>query len=178
MADSRAFDVAHEHVCKWEGYWSDDPDDTGGATKYGVSLKFLRSTNTDINDDGTVDRNDVLAVTPEIQKTLFKHNFWDNLNLDGWPARVAIVFYDSSVNAGAKQSVKLLQRALNVSDDGLYGPETKAALMSCDDLATALRLCDERDKFYRSIAKNGNNAKFLRGWLNRVDACRSVVRGF
>lgn len=175
---NRAFDVAHEHVCRWEGYWSDDPDDTGGATKYGVSLKFLKSTGTDIDGNGVVNRDDVLAVTPEIQKALFKHNFWDNLNLDTWPARVAIVFYDSSVNAGATQSVKLLQRALGVDDDGIYGPQTENALMSCDDLSTALALCDRRDDFYRGISTKGNNRKFLRGWLNRVEACREVVRAF
>ena len=173
-----AFDVAHEHVCRWEGYWSDDPDDTGGATKYGVSLKFLKSTGTDINKDGKINRDDVLAITPEIQKALFKHNFWDNLDLDDWPARVAIVFYDSSTNAGTTQSIKLLQRVLKVDDDGVFGPQTKQALMNCDDIETALALCDQRDAFYRSISTKGNNRKFLKGWLNRVEACREVVRDF
>lgn len=174
------FEVAHKHVCEWEGYYSDDPDDTGGATKYGVSLQFLKGLGAegDLNGDGVVNKQDVLAVTKDTQKQLFKKNFWDNLDLDTWPPRTAIAFYDSSVNAGTKQSVKLLQRALGVSDDGVFGPATKSALMSSDDLTTALTLCDKRDAFYSSIAANGNNKKFLKGWLNRVEACRKVIKSF
>lgn len=177
---SKQFETAHAHVCKWEGFYSDDPDDAGGATKYGVSLKFLQGLGTegDITGDGIVDKQDVLAITPDIQKQLFKYNFWDNMDLDTWPPRIAMCFYDSAVNAGTRQTIKLLQRALGVADDGVCGQATKAAVASADDLATALLMCDKRDAFYNSIASKGNNQKFLKGWLNRVEACRSLIRAY
>lgn len=180
MDTNTPFSVAHAHVCHWEGYFDDDPDDAGGVTKYGVCLEFLKSIGADgdINGDGVVNRKDVLAVTLDNQKELFKKHFWDSANLDDFPPRLAICFYDSAVNTGKKQTVKLLQRALGVSDDGTIGPKTMAAVKSCDDKATALKMCDFRDKFYQSISTKNNNRKFLKGWLNRVEACRKLIKSY
>lgn len=178
--NNKAFTKAHAHVCEWEGYFDDDPDDAGGVTKYGVCLEFLKSIGAegDLTGDGVVNRKDVLAVTLDKQKELFKKHFWDSVNLDEFPPRLAMCFYDSAVNAGKKQTVKLLQRALGVDDDGVIGPQTMTAVHNCDDEACALKMCDYRDKFYRTIAAKRNNKKFLKGWLNRVEACRELIKRY
>ena len=64
------FEAAHAHVAKWEGGYFDHPNDPGGVTMYGVSLMFLKGLDLwggDIDGDGDIDRDDVLAVTKECQ---------------------------------------------------------------------------------------------------------------
>ena len=62
------FKQAHAFVRKWEGGFDDHPNDPGGVTNYGVSLAYLKDHGLDIgdiNDDGVIDRKDILAMTPE-----------------------------------------------------------------------------------------------------------------
>ena len=74
------FEAAHAHVAKWEGGYFDHPNDPGGVTMYGVSLMFLKGLDLwggDIDGDGDIDRDDVLAVTKDTARDIFKRHFWD-----------------------------------------------------------------------------------------------------
>ena len=69
------FEAAHAHVAKWEGGYFDHPNDPGGVTMYGVSLMFLKGLDLwegDIDGDGDIDRDDVLAVTKDTARDIFK----------------------------------------------------------------------------------------------------------
>ena len=46
------FDTAIKKVLKHEGGYVDHKNDPGGATKYGISLRFIRQSNTDLDLDG------------------------------------------------------------------------------------------------------------------------------
>ncbi|MEC8572564.1 MAG: glycosyl hydrolase 108 family protein, partial [Pseudomonadota bacterium] len=52
-----------EDIITREGGYVDDPDDPGGATKYGVTLATLRRLGLDLTGDGQVDRRDVASVS-------------------------------------------------------------------------------------------------------------------
>ena len=47
--------IANEIIAR-EGGFVDDPDDPGGATKYGVTIHTMRRLGLDLTRDGTVDR--------------------------------------------------------------------------------------------------------------------------
>ena len=67
------FEAAHAHVAKWEGGYFDHPNDPGGVTMYGVSLMFLKGLDLwegDIDGDGDIDRDDVLAVTKDTARDI------------------------------------------------------------------------------------------------------------
>lgn len=181
------FNKAHKFVAKWEGGFSNDPADPGGATNYGVSLRWLKSLGLDQGDidlDGDIDADDIRALSAEQAAKLFRDKFWDAYHLDDFPQTLATIYYDAIVNTGASQATKFMQRGYNttfpaarLSVDGILGPLTRNALLSMGQSVFLLRACiDERDKFYHSLAtsKPAMN-KFLKGWLNRTHDLRIFV---
>ena len=59
-------------------------------------------------------------------------------------------------------------KAKNVTADGIVGPKTIAAINNYPNQKELFqKLWNRRKKHFESIGK-GKNAKFLRGWLNRL----------
>ena len=124
------FEAAHAHVAKWEGGYFDHPDDPGDVTMYGVSLMFLKGLDLwegDIDGDGDIDRDDVLAVTKDTARDIFKRHFWDRPRAGEMPPLVAVCFYDFAVNAGVPRAARMLQGLLRVGVDGIVGRNTLTA---------------------------------------------------
>ena len=61
-------DIAQE-ILKAEGGFVSDPDDPGGPTKFGVTLKTLRRLGHDLNNYGRIDIADLkqLSAIPAVQ---------------------------------------------------------------------------------------------------------------
>lgn len=193
MADN--FTIAHKFTAKWEGGESDHPDDGGGLTKYGVSLKFLGGlSGTQSNRDVLermgirlpITRQVIYDLTRDQAASLFRWQFWDKLRLGLIPLRPAVVLYDAAVNSGPAQSVKLAQRGYNrcvaygqpLVVDGIMGPATRAAMQLADTDKCLSAMLDAREAFFQTIvANNPSQQVFLRGWINRVDDLRRYVRG-
>jgi lysozyme family protein len=79
--------------------------------------------------------------------------------------------FDFGVNAGPRTSVKLLQRAAGVVDDGSVGPRTLAAVKAASGLIDAL--VEARLAHYRSLA---NFAAFGNGWTSRTRQVADLAR--
>ncbi|WP_394026604.1 glycoside hydrolase family 108 protein [Desulfovibrio falkowii] len=189
------FNIAHKFTAKWEGGESDHPDDGGGLTKYGVSLKFLGGlSGTQSNRDVLermgirlpITRQVIYDLTRDQAASLFRWQFWDKLRLGLIPLRPAVVLYDAAVNSGPAQSVKLAQRGYNrcvaygqpLVVDGIMGPDTRAAMQRADTDKCLSAMLDAREAFFQTIvANNPSQQVFLRGWINRVDDLRRYVRG-
>jgi lysozyme family protein len=73
--------------------------------------------------------------------------------------------FDYGVNSGIGRSKKVLQRALGVSADGVFGAETMAAVAVCDPKVTIVAICDERLRFLKRLRTWG---VFGKGWGRRV----------
>lgn len=190
-----SFSIAHKFTAKWEGGESDHPDDGGGLTKYGVSLKFLGGlSGTQSNRDVLermgirlpITRQVIYDLTRDQAASLFRWQFWDKLKLGLIPLRPAVVLYDAAVNSGPAQSVKLAQRGYNscvaygqpLVVDGIMGPATRAAMQLADTDKALSAMLDAREAFFQAIvANNPSQQVFLRGWINRVDDLRRYVRG-
>ena len=59
MTPYQRFEEAIKVILKHEGGYSNDKDDPGGATDYGISLRFLQDHDIDLNGDGKVNEMDI-----------------------------------------------------------------------------------------------------------------------
>lgn len=187
---STVFNAAHAHVMKWEGGYFDHPNDPGGVTNFGVSLMFLKGLGLvegDIDGDGDIDRADVLAITKDTARDLFKRHFWDIPRAAELPPLVAVAFYDLAVNAGTGRSAIITQEGINRAFPGAIqklapnvGPQTRSFSRQIANEGRQLLLTEyileQRAAWYRRLAAaKPTSAVFLKGWLNRTDDCRSLL---
>ncbi|MFA7098192.1 MAG: glycosyl hydrolase 108 family protein [Gammaproteobacteria bacterium] len=182
------FDKAMAFVEQWEGGFVNDPRDPGGATKYGISLRFLRSLAPELGDvdgDGDVDADDVLALTPDKARDLYRKHFWEPLQLSIVPVAASMLLFDTAVNMGRLRAVRICQETLRtfchqVAVDGIIGPQTQTALRQVcmyhpDGLAD--RFCLHRLDHYSGIVEaNDDLARYMRGWVNRTVALAKTAR--
>jgi lysozyme family protein len=123
-------DIAKEIVAR-EGGYVNDPDDPGGATNHGVTLKTLRGLGLDLTGDGKVDTGDLRNLTPERASDIYVEHYFRRPGIARLPEALQASVFDMYVNAGAN-AVRILQRLLNemghaIAVDGGIGPQTIAA---------------------------------------------------
>ncbi|MFZ7089669.1 holin-associated N-acetylmuramidase [Primorskyibacter sp. 2E233] len=120
-----------EEIVAREGGYVNDPDDPGGATKYGVTIHTMRRLGLDLTGDGRVTAEDVKRLTSAQAVEIFLQHYFLRPRIAELPEPLHATVFDMYVNAGAN-AVKILQRLLNqmgeqVSVDGAIGPKTIAA---------------------------------------------------
>lgn len=169
------FSDALHHVLKREGGYSNDPMDPGGATNFGVTQKVYDAW----RDEHHLLPRTVRQITPDEIYSIYDAHYWDavrgdELNLED--ANVALQVFDMAVNAGPKRAIKLLQRSLHQTEDGVLGFKTMGALRAADKEVLRDAYATERMRFYRSlVASKPSLSKFLDGWLKRVGIIRRAV---
>lgn len=189
------FSKAIDTILKHEGGLVDHPDDPGGVTNYGISLRWaLREHRAaagdsifDIDGDGDVDGDDIRDLNEESAKQIYDIAIWRAHNYDLlFDQDVATKVFDMTVNMGPVQSHKNLQRACRaidrpVLDDGFIGPVSLRAINGADPLQLLAAIRSEMAGFYRALLlrnaelkKLGYNVhdfeKFRDGWLRRAYA--------
>jgi lysozyme family protein len=162
----RNFDLSLMFTLKWEGGFSNDPHDPGGATMEGVTLAEYRI----FRGDPSITVDQLKAITPQELEDIYYTNYWEVVRApDILPDGVDLSVYDMAVNAGPSRSLKIMQQVLGVTADGLIGPRTEAAILaiSADTLGFLRKLAWGQGQFYRSLP----TYKFFgRGWINRANA--------
>jgi lysozyme family protein len=108
---------------------------------------------------------DIKNLTLEKAKKIFKRDFWDRFNVLNLSSGMHFMLFDAAVNHGPGNAVRMLQRAINVIDDGHIGPVTIVAIGKIDTNALLRRFAAERLLF---ISKLRAWDRFGRGWVSRV----------
>lgn len=186
--DKRWADV-FARILRIEGGFVDDPDDRGGATKYGISLRFLAIegkidldgdlfADFDLNRDGTVNSLDVRLLTPANAEALYLRHFFIDTGFWRLPRPFDGAMFDLGVNVGTVRAGMLLQHALNAVSpppplkiDGAVGPKSRLYLSAGmkGGKAVLAYLRNEAADYYREIvARNASQKKYLNGWLKRA----------
>lgn len=168
------FETSLYETLKWEGGYSNHPEDNGGATQYGVIQRVYNSYR---RLNGLVPR-DVRKITKVEMKDIYKTNYWDQISGDLLPIGLDFVVFDFAVNSGPSQAIKYLQRAINKTEkrtlkvDGHMGPATLDAATSLTDLQGVITtMCDGRLGFLKRLS---DWKTFGRGWTTRVKGVKAT----
>lgn len=166
-----------------EGGYSNNPNDRGGETIFGIARKYHPSwPGWALVDAG------VRVWTPEMARCVadfYEVQFWKPLGCGSMPDVLAYELFEQAVNMGIPRAARNLQEALNllnrngqswpdITVDGKIGPTTQAIIRQVTSKPTG-----ERDlvkvmnalqaEFYLNLVRTqGAQEEFLRGWLNRT----------
>lgn len=154
-------------ILRWEGGFVNDPDDHGGATNKGVTIATFRQY---YGASRTV--ADLRALTDEQWMHIFKAGFWNPCHGDEIANQsLANIIVDWAWGSGTRNAIRRLQAAIGVQPDGIIGKITLGKLNAeprwCFD-----RIFAARRAFLENIARRPGQSKFLRGWMNRLNALK------
>lgn len=186
------FDLVIADVLAHEGGFVDHPKDPGGATSYGISLRFLTAVGMldadqdgfpdgDFDADGKIDVSDIRRMSRAQAVSLYRVNWWDRYGYAELQISLAKKLMNFSVNMGPGGAGKIgahtiLQRACRACgsallEDGVLGPKTRAAIQAIplQALLPAFR-AEAAGRYRELVACNSSLAPFLNGWLARAYA--------
>lgn len=150
MATIECFNKALQFVLKWEGGYSNNPNDKGGATNKGITQNTY---NTWLRSKGQ-NLKDVRNITDSEVREIYYNNYWLKAGCPSMTDKFAIIAFDTAVNMGVSR----------------VGEFLKAAEYKYPDKFLLARI-----KKYNEFAKVGNQKVFLVGWLNRVFDLQNFV---
>lgn len=175
--------IANDIVAR-EGGFIDDPDDRGGATKFGVTIHTMRNLGLDLDRDGDVDVADVRLLTRAQATNIFMKHYFKQPHIDHLPAALQPVVFDMYVNAGSN-AVKILQSVLRefgaiITVDGCLGPQSfeaaKIVQEKAKDFLVDAYAIARRNYYFNLADRRVASRKFARsraggkgGWIHRAE---------
>jgi lysozyme family protein len=156
------FDDAFTALIGNEGGYSNNPNDPGGETNWGITVAVARANGyTGAMQD----------MTMSYAKTIYAQAYWLSA-FDTLYYPVAFQLFDAAVNSGLSQAVRWLQRALGVADDGIFGSITLAAAQDIDPIKLVLLFNANRLNFMTQLS---TWPTFGKGWARRI--ANNLIKG-
>jgi peptidoglycan L-alanyl-D-glutamate endopeptidase CwlK len=156
-------------VREFEGGYSDDPKDSGGATNFGITLRTLQAWR-----NKPVTKADVANMTYDEAKEIYFSEYWSKSSCGSMPGPLALAVYNVAVHAGLGKAARYLQMALNKNgaavavDDGIGG-ETLGAIPKAPLPDLISDVIDLYDGLLHSLK---NYEHFKNGFNRRVNKLR------
>lgn len=147
-----SFEKAVEFILAHEGGYSNDANDPGGETNWGISKRSYPSA-------------DIKALTRDQAIDIYRRDYWDRCKCGNMPGPIGFLLFDAAVNQGASGAIRLLQKALRVNADGIIGPVTMQQIQLSKTRQIAVAFVARRAFAY---AQNVNVIRFGLGWFNRL----------
>ncbi len=72
----KKFNIAMKTVLRHEGGYSDDSKDPGGATNFGISLRYLKEEKICENNDCNFDKNEIINLTETEADEIYYKNWY------------------------------------------------------------------------------------------------------
>lgn len=145
------FDTVFDRVIGHEGDYVNDPQDPGGETKWGISKRSYPTL-------------EISQLTRDQAKAIYYADFW-------MPMRgvthdsMRFQMFDAAFNHGFGNAVRMLQRAVGVADDGVWGKLSQQAYDKMSEADLLLKFLGNRLLFMTKLQKFD---RFGRGWSARI----------
>ena len=154
------FERSLELVLAHEGGYVHHALDPGGRTNLGVTQRVWEQ-----YVGHKVDEAEMRSLTKAMVSPLYRKEYWDAVHGDKLPCGADYLAFDFTVNAGAFRCVKTIQRALNITADGVIGPVTLKAIQDTNAEDFINSFSAAKKSFYCSLT---TFPTFGKGWFNRV----------
>ena len=154
------------YIFKVEGGYTDDKNDRGGKTTWGITEEEAR----DFGYTG-----DMQNLTKDFAKNIYLKKYYLGNKLDKIiDDRVALSIFDWAVNSGRrgikKAQIVANKFGANLVIDGIIGNKTLEAINSMNPEEFLKEYHELQRTFYKNLAaKDSTQEDFLKGWLNRVE---------
>ncbi len=150
------FEKAIGYVLDNEGGFSDDPADTGHATRYGITAAEAQRHGLDVT-----------TLTIDNAKAIYEKDYW---RFDAIAdQRVATKLFDMAVNMGLATAVRMAQKIAAIAYDGIMGPLTANCInnVPTDRMLSGLVAASVR-RYAAIVAANASQSVFIVGWMERA----------
>lgn len=160
-----------DFILSFEGGYVNHPNDKGGPTNMGVTLKTWQTQGYDKNNDGRIDAKDVKLITKADAISILLRCYWNRWKADGIKDQsIANILVDWIWISGTP-GITLVQAMLGVKSDGIVGKQTLKALNSQNPKQFFDRIKTRRKQYISGIiARNPSKRVFEKGWLRRLEA--------
>lgn len=152
------------------GAYTNDPSDSGGPTRWGVTLDALSAWR-----GHPCIASDVVSLGEPEALAIYRAKYWATVSGDDLPGGVSLMAFDTAVNQGPGHAARWLQGAAKVTVDGRIGPATLAAVRAADPIDLLEAFKAERLNAYEHDA---GWARFGHGWENRDDLITSTAEAW
>lgn len=168
------FEIAYQLTAGHEGGYQNHPNDTGNYNSAGQNVGTNWGINAQVYEahiGHPPTEADMRSMSRSVAKQIYRAKYWDSIRGDQIAdQQLANIWYDGRVNHGYT-GTKLMQRVLNVPDDGHVGPVTLGAVNATDPRPTFYAYRQKRIDFYHYLANNRPGLSvFLTGWLRRINS--------
>jgi lysozyme family protein len=165
---SERFSECLAETLKWEGGYSNDKYDPGGATMKGVIQRVYDA----YREGKGISRRPVKQIEEVELLDIYRRDYWNLVRGDEMPAGLDLALFDFGVNSGTGTATGKLQGVLGVAVDHQMGPVTLQAACNCDVPATIKKLQDSRRKYVRQIKTYW---RFGKGWESRIKGVEAAA---
>lgn len=147
-----------------EGGYVDNPNDSGGATKYGI-------TQIDLDEWLGVGRMNVRDLGEDQAAGWYEKKF-SNPNYPGISVQaVCDKLFDMGVLFGVGTAVRIFQHTIGVTPDGDFGPASLAATNAAEPVSLlATFKANIVTHAFNIATANPKDRVFLNGWGRRINA--------
>ncbi len=139
-----------DFTLKYEGGWSDDPRDPGGATMKGVTIATYAAFK-----GRAVGKAELRAIPDTDLFAIYRGGYWDAVDGDVLPAGPDLCLFDIAVNSGPARALSWWR-----------------ACPQGEPVAAVTWLCARRRAFWQGLK---TFTTFGRGWFARGAACEALA---
>jgi lysozyme family protein len=165
------FDLFMDPLIDLEGGYVNHPQDRGGPTNKGVTLRVYQAYEA-LHNRPKPGIPELKKISNQKVKDIYHEQYWMPIWGDQLPLGIDMSVLDTAINSGVGQAVKLLQRAVGTNPDSDMGVITLKAVEVAakqDEEGLINRYLDSRLAFMKRL---DNWDTFGKGWTSRVKEVR------